>query len=509
MENRGFYDKDKNTAYLRGYRGTGGRGGIISFAAVVLSATASGEVWSGQLADSFTTGEGTEGNPYQINTAEELAFMASKANAGDTNYASAYYKLTADIVLNESLDGTSNEWTAIGTDATPFTGTFDGDGHTVSGIVINKSGEDYQGLFGYSTGTIMNVGVIDSSISGGSDVGGVCGYNYYGIIENCYNIGAVIGSNVEGMHCIGGVCGYNGGTITNCYYLEGCNAEGTTFTNTEGTSKTEKQFKNGLVCYLLNGSTSINPVWYQLLETENYPNLDSTNSANRTVYQCAACTGVFSNAEGQTAEHSYVVDTNDSTKHICENCGDTHDAVFTADDETDTISVCCDLGSVTLKAPTGNLTYDGTAMAAAVEGELTGIDTPKILYKLKGSSEAAVETAPINAGTYVASITYTDAGSDNHSVSVEYTIDKATPGGDTDREINVVCGVGTFTEPVFTGVDGQPLGGEVKYSTCDYSQEVEYLKTLSEGIINNCNGFLLRFILYCTYYNIYLHFVKR
>ena len=109
----------------------------------VLSTTASGEVWSCQAADSFATGEGTEANPYQINTAEELALLAKKVNAGETSYASAYYRLTADIVLNESLEDTPNEWTAIGTDTTPFTGTFDGDGHTISGIVINKSGEDY------------------------------------------------------------------------------------------------------------------------------------------------------------------------------------------------------------------------------------------------------------------------------------------------------------------------------------------------------------------------------
>ena len=88
----------------------------------VLSTTASAEVWSGQSADSFATGDGTEANPYQIKTAEELAFMASKVNAGEANYPSAYYRLTTDIVLNESLEGTPNEWTAIGNGINPFTG---------------------------------------------------------------------------------------------------------------------------------------------------------------------------------------------------------------------------------------------------------------------------------------------------------------------------------------------------------------------------------------------------
>ena len=311
---------------------------------------------------------------------------------------------------------------------------------------------------GTATATITNC-YNTGNVSGPGHVGGVCGYNYAyntsngtptATITNCYNTGNV---SVTGDEA-GGVCGRNfaqGGTatITNCYYLEGCNAEGTTFTSTEGTSKTEKQFKNGSVCYLLNGSPSTNPVWYQLLETENYPNLDSTNSANRTVYQCTPCTGVYSNTSGQTAEHSCVVDTNDNTKHICENCGDTHAAVFTANDETNTISVCCDLGSVTLKAPT-ELTYDGRAKAATVEGELTGFDTPKILYKLKGSTEEAVETAPTNAGTYVASITYTIGENTTYSVSVEYTIGKASV---------------TVTAKDYTVKFGNPLPESLEYET--------------------------------------------
>ena len=52
----------------------------------VLSTTAGGAAWSGLPADGIETGAGTESNPYQIKTAEELAFMASKVNAGEANY---------------------------------------------------------------------------------------------------------------------------------------------------------------------------------------------------------------------------------------------------------------------------------------------------------------------------------------------------------------------------------------------------------------------------------------
>ena len=322
-------------------------------------------------------------------------------------------------------------------------------------IVGGVCGKNYAKNSSNGKATITNC-YNTGNVSGSSQVGGVCGYNYASApshsgatitnvtatITNCYNTGDVSGSSQ-----VGGVCGYNSAssslataTIRNCYYLAN--------TADENGGKTTKQFKSGEVCYLLNGSTSTNPVWYQTLDSDSYPLLDSSHG---TVYACTPCTGVFSNTEGQTAEHSYVVDTNDSTKHICENCGiDSHNAVFTADDETNTISsVCCDLCSVTLKAPT-ELTYDGRAKAATVEGELTGFDTPKILYKLKGSTEEAVETAPTNAGTYVASITYTIGENTTYSVSVEYTIGKASV---------------TVTAKNYTVKFGNPLPESLEYET--------------------------------------------
>ena len=297
-----------------------------------------------------------------------------------------------------------------------------------------------------------NTGNVTATGTGNDYVGGVCGQNAAAAdahvttitnvtttITNCYNTGAVSGTSY-----VGGVCGNNSArngtaTITNCYYLAN--------TADEYGGKTTKQFESGEVCYLLNNETTNGTqVWYQTLDSDSYPLL---NSSQGTVYACTPCTGVFSNTEGQTAEHSCVVDTNDSTKHICENCGDTHDAVFTANDETNTISVCGGLGSVTLKAPT-ELTYDGTAKAATVEGKLTGFDTPKILYKEKDSAEAAVETAPTNAGTYVASITYTIGENTTYSVSVEYTIGKASV---------------TVTAKNYTVKFGNPLPESLEYET--------------------------------------------
>ncbi|MGE4352873.1 MAG: hypothetical protein AB7D36_02160 [Oscillospiraceae bacterium] len=121
---------------------------------------------------------------YSISSDTELYLLAEYVNAGKSNEGLTFC-LDDDIVLNdvshadEWNDGTEglNAWAPIGTNSNYFRGTFDGGGHTVSGIYISASDSDYQGLFGYlrSGATVENVGVADSYIMGDSYVGGVAG----------------------------------------------------------------------------------------------------------------------------------------------------------------------------------------------------------------------------------------------------------------------------------------------------------------------------------------------
>ena len=148
-------------------------------------------------------GEGTEDNPYQISDDYELYWFAEHVNAGNTT---ACAKLTDDIYVY-------GEWTPIG--SYPYEGTFDGQGHTISGLRFSSDTQD-SGPWGFFRGTetnsvIRNVGIENSSFNGGMEVGGVCGRNN-GTIENCYFTGTV-----SGHQSVGGVCGSNNGTIKNCY----------------------------------------------------------------------------------------------------------------------------------------------------------------------------------------------------------------------------------------------------------------------------------------------------
>ena len=121
--------------------------------------------------------------------------------------------LTADITL-------TGEWTPIGTESQPYTGTFDGGGkYTITGLKIDQSGTDYVGLIGRlgSGGKVQDVTLTEVNVTGGTYVGGIAGQND-GTVENCSVNGTVTG---RGFNDTGGIVGTNYGTIS------GCSAEGT------------------------------------------------------------------------------------------------------------------------------------------------------------------------------------------------------------------------------------------------------------------------------------------
>ena len=154
---------------------------------------------------------------YLISTADELRLFASMVNSGQTSING---RLTADILLNntegwENWGSTApaNSWTPIGSNANPFTGTFDGQGHTVSGIFVNSS-NNCQGFFGATNGaTIINLHTAQGYIRGNGSVGGIVGNAEGGSIEDCTN-GCTIASTGNSN---GGIVGYGMGVqITGC-----------------------------------------------------------------------------------------------------------------------------------------------------------------------------------------------------------------------------------------------------------------------------------------------------
>ena len=151
---------------------------------------------------------------YTVTSAEGLKNIAELVNGGKTDI---------NITLDKNIDLTGKEWTPIGTSSSSYTGTFDGGGHTITGLTVTGS-DEYAGLFGYigkDGGTVKNVKLENVQITSNNqyaNVGGVAGYSR-GNIENCSVSGSVSGnSNSNGTsNCVGGVVGQQyGGTITEC-----------------------------------------------------------------------------------------------------------------------------------------------------------------------------------------------------------------------------------------------------------------------------------------------------
>ena len=258
----------------------------------------------------YMDGLGTAAYPYQISTADQLKLFRDIVNGagGQTQNRGAYAVLTADIDLN------NEPWTPIGPDRdSAYTGTFDGQGHTVRNLSITGDVKR-AGLFGCVIGgairkltvagsvsctvdqgwcggiagyaereTIENcaslctvsytgkdarvggiVGYVPSSssmtiicdcynignITGSSDTGGICGYNLSGRIFNCYNVGEITGSGYVSKIA---VSAYNDSRPTNCYYLSD------TDTDLNGTAKTAAEFANGDVLDELKAGRNDSP----------------------------------------------------------------------------------------------------------------------------------------------------------------------------------------------------------------------------------------------------------
>lgn len=336
-------------------------------------------------------GDGSKDAVYEISNAGQLYWFAGLVNgtlSGVTQNTSANAVLTADIVVNENVlkpdgtlnEGTFKEWTPIGNTCngsySPYTGIFEGQNHTISGLYFKKENTSEVGFFGYNGGKISNVGILDSYFCGFSQVGGVCGYNSstitncynkgvvdgtadgassfggvcgcnLGILTNCYNtgivsgqlfVGGVSGNNngtitncyntgiVKGQSFVGGVSGNNSRTITNCYYDStiytgvaiGENLE--TTTKVEG--KTTDEFKTGEVAYLLQLDQS-DEVWGQTIGTDTYPTLGGAKVYKNATYKgCEGKPGEpvsyeYSNTEKNTyGEHP---DADNDGK--CDDCG--------------------------------------------------------------------------------------------------------------------------------------------------------------------------------------------
>ena len=173
-------------------------------------------------------GTGTAADPYLVSTAADFKAMAENCNA-DHKGTGEYFKMTNDIDFGGTADSPA-QLPAIGKDgnaqianiAYGFDGTFDGDGHTISGIYHTENGNNAEGKYNALFGCIDKNGVVKNIIF--SENNHITGYNYVGsiaslnmgTIEHCTNNADITATNFAA----GGICGFmvNGnGTVRGCH----------------------------------------------------------------------------------------------------------------------------------------------------------------------------------------------------------------------------------------------------------------------------------------------------
>ena len=224
---------------------------LLALAALVwitvpVSARAEGETvdtWDG-TAVAFTKGRGTKEEPWRIENAEQLAYLAQQVNNG-TNYRGKHFLLVSD------LDLSVKEWTPIGTYSNSFWGGFDGGGRTITGMTITGKENKYVGLFGacYNftapSSYIKSVTVKRANISGHSFVGAIAGAGAN--ISDCYSIE----NTIYASRCVGGVCGSLIGNISGCYNSSSVKGNSTAG-GIMGSASYEGRDGNGVVQYCYN-----------------------------------------------------------------------------------------------------------------------------------------------------------------------------------------------------------------------------------------------------------------
>lgn len=322
---------------------TGGTfNGTVNNNGTINNGTFNGEVTNNGTINDGTfntpiTGSGTKDDPYQISTAAQLKRFRNIVNGtgGQTQDSGACAVLMNDIVLNDGTfdaNGTytpgssskaAEEWTPIGkytddNDKTPYTGTFDGQGHTIKGLYVNSASDAYVGLFGCLEGAAVRNLTVDGYVQGYKTAGGIAGYASNAAIENCSNhcsvfggsdsmLGGIAGLNFDGAKIIdcynvgtirnsnvyeacggivwgnagtvsncynvgtisgnvydGEIVGSNSGTVENCYYLAGTNPNAVGQNDNSGNitktaSKTAAEFADGTVLALLKADRDNSP----------------------------------------------------------------------------------------------------------------------------------------------------------------------------------------------------------------------------------------------------------
>ena len=433
--------------------------------------------------------DGTKDTVYVISNAGQLYWFAGLVNGtldGVEQNTSANAVLTADIVVNKNVlkpDGTLNErtfkeWTPIATSASPYTGIFEGQNHTISGLYFNQEDSYDVGLFGRNNGKIANAGILDSYFYGTSKVGGVCGNNYTGTITNCYNTGSV-----SGLGTLGGVSGYNyTGSITNCYNtgnvsgssgfvggVSGYNSKGTIINSYNAGSVSGLEYVGGVSGINYTGSI-----------TDCY-NIGSVSGSEGNVG------GVNGYNDGGTITNSYNAGSvSGIERYVGGVCGDNNTGTITNCYNTSSVSgkeqyVGGVIGRNESNATITNCYYDSTVYTGAAIGKNSSGTTEKVEGKTTDEFKTGEVAYLLSQGC--------STGEGDNTVTYDGSIWGQALGGNGDT-YPVLKKAGdventVYRNETYQGCEGNK--GELVYSYSNTQEAPVYAEHTDEDLDGKCD----------------------
>ena len=250
-ESSNFFNRSSTTDWAETTAGTT-NAAYITFSNTIKPASGLVFTYNTLNSNFFAGGTGTLQDPYQVATAEHLNNVRYRLQG--------HFIQTADISLGLAPWNQEEGWIPI----SDFSGTYNGDGKTITGLYINRPSSSYQGLFGQiSSTTISNLNIVSGTVTGSEYTGGLVG-SASGTIENCSSSATIIGSgentggligdfstgtitlcsatgHVTGLSYVGGLAGTASGTIENC------NSSATVIGSGENTGGLIGDFSDGTI----------------------------------------------------------------------------------------------------------------------------------------------------------------------------------------------------------------------------------------------------------------------
>lgn len=465
----------------------------------------------------------------EIVNAHQLQLMALDKSA------TASYTLAANLDLAE-LRQASGLWNIakgfvpvgsypLGGTLDPFIGAFDGNGHTITGLYINRPADNYIGLFGYasSLARILNIGLINGDITGSSFVGGLAGWNL-GTIDASYSKGTIIGTSSD----IGGLAGVNslqygiGGTISNSYSecmtggvyniggLVGSNLATATISNSFSTgavSSTGSYINNlygvgGLVGY---NEGTISASYHNVGSvTGAYPHVGGLVGYNRGgvtgSYNTASVSGF--RAGGSVGDVGGLVGYNTSTIIDSYNAGsvtgtDWYVGGLTGENNGGTINHSWNTGSVTGTITVGGLVGEnystitnswstGTVTGTTAVGGLVGVQDNS-----GSSTTGSYSTGTVSGTSDVGGLVGTNWG----TITNSYSTGSATGTGVNPSEIGGLVGYNnylisnSYSTGAVSGATGVTrIGGLLGYNNYSPGITNSYWNTETSGQATSAGG---------------------